>query len=598
MADVEGRAATFTTWNLTAAAARATRLLPMATPAERIRLVGQLVTAAAGRCVRLDDGAVRRIGEERFTTPAILNAEHDLLTIAAEPLPFGTPPAAMVDRLLDASPSLSRDQKEAAAAVLGSGRVVDTLVGPAGSGKTTTLRAVAAAWTELYGQPPIALAPSATAAHVLGDGLGVRAETTAKWLFETSRNQSGRQDARDLTVRAALSPAPGRAIAGQRLVEIEAEIQAWSLHRGQIVVLDEASLANTPTLAAVLHQAGDVGAKVVLVGDPAQKPAIGPGGGFGMLAHQHLTAQLTTLHRFTQPWEATATLRIRMGDPRAIDAYRIAGRISRGEPDALLDQAVAEAADDTTAGKVVLLQAADTRTVHKLNVRAHQIAVLAGRAARDGGTLLADGATATVGDRVVTRRNDRRVRTPDGFVRNGDLWDIVQTVPDGSLLVAPVSPGGDGFVVHLAADYVNQHMELGYATTTTRAQGATVDITRTLVTPAMAREDLYVAVSRGREHNQLYVPTSPLDPDCPPGTPAPRSAEEVLRAVLATNRIPATATETWAKYHPEEPVPLAVSRPQPERDPDARPQTPLTPSTTVPAQGPAGPVVEVSGTTR
>jgi len=122
--------------------------------------------------------------------------------------------------------------------------------------------------------------------------------------------------------------------------------------------------------------------------------------------------------------------------------------------------------------------------VRELTVRAHQIAVLAGRAARTGGVTLADEATATVGDRVVTRRNDRRVRTPDGFVRNGDLWDVVKTVPDGSLVVAPASPAGSaGFVVQLAPDYVREHVELGYATTTVRAQGATVDVTRTVVTP-------------------------------------------------------------------------------------------------------------------
>jgi len=217
VADVEGRVATFTTRNLTAAAARATRILPLASPEERIRLVGQLVTAAAGQCVRLDDGEARRIGEERFTTPAILAAEQELLTVATEPLPFGALPAARVDHLLDARPMLSEDQRAAAAAMLGSGRVVDTLVGPAGPGKTTTLRAVIEAWTELYGQPTIALAPSATAARVLGDALGVRAETTAKWLFEYGRNEQRDQEVRDLAVRAQLTPYPDRAAVERRL---------------------------------------------------------------------------------------------------------------------------------------------------------------------------------------------------------------------------------------------------------------------------------------------------------------------------------------------------------------------------------------------
>lgn len=201
--------------------------------------------------------------------------------------------------------------------MLGSGRLVDTVVGPAGSGKTTTLRALVDAWTELYGSPTIALAPSATAAHVLGDALGVRAETTAKWLFESSRNEQRDREVRDLAVRAPLTPYPGRATVERRLAEVGAEIDAWTLHRAQLVVLDEASLADTPTLAAILHQGAAAGAKVVLVGDPEQKPAIGPGGGFGMLAHQHITAGLTTLHRFAEPWEAGATLRVRMGETRA-----------------------------------------------------------------------------------------------------------------------------------------------------------------------------------------------------------------------------------------------------------------------------------------
>ena len=31
--------------------------------------------------------------------------------------------------------------------------------------------------------------------------------------------------------------------------------------------------------------------------------------------------------------------------------------------------------------------------------------------------------TAGVGDRIVTRRNHRRLTTAEGFVRNGALWD-------------------------------------------------------------------------------------------------------------------------------------------------------------------------------
>ena len=44
---------------------------------------------------------------------------------------------------------------------------------------------------------------------------------------------------------------------------------------------------------------------------------------------------------------------------------------------------------------------------------------------------------------------------------------------------------------------------LGYATTTHRAQGITVDRAHVLAAPGMARENLYVAMTRGRHDNHL-----------------------------------------------------------------------------------------------
>ena len=86
-----------------------------------------------------------------------------------------------------------------------------------------------------------------------------------------------------------------------------------------------------------------------------------------------------------------------------------------------------------------------------------------------------------VGDRVVTRRNNRRLAEPGhGHVRNGSLRTVVATTPDGSLTVSPA----DRHVIHgcepdptslvtLPAAYVTEHVDLGYATTAHRPQGLT-----------------------------------------------------------------------------------------------------------------------------
>lgn len=111
----------------------------------------------------------------------------------------------------------------------------------------------------------------------------------------------------------------------------------------------------------------------------------------------------------------------------------------------------------------------------------------------------------------------------------------------------------------LPAAYVAEHVELGYATSTARTQGMTVDETHTVAAPGMGREDLYVAMSRGREANRVYVVADECDDDCVPGAPAPAASyREVLDGILATSHAEPTATETWETYHPSTPAPLPV----------------------------------------
>ena len=62
--------------------------------------------------------------------------------------------------------------------------------------------------------------------------------------------------------------------------------------------------------------------------------------------------------------------------------------------------------------------------------------------------------------------------------------------------------------VTLPADYVGQHVTLGYASTSHAAQGRTVDTGHALVDVAMSRHELYPNLTRGRERNTAYVTTA------------------------------------------------------------------------------------------
>jgi conjugative relaxase-like TrwC/TraI family protein len=578
VAEVSTKRSVWTTWNLGAAALRASKLLRMASPTERRTLLDAVTAQAAESCVHLDDTrdpATRRVGEELFTSTELLAAEKVLID-AAETAgfpgrPVRGPRAFGIETHLGA---LASDQREAVEAIIGSSHLLDALIGPAGSGKTTTLAVLTGYWQQCVG-PVVGLAPSATAAHTLSRSLGIECETTAKWLHETTGDGAQARRVRFDDLEAATRTAPTlaeRRAANESRWALRFEQDTWRFASGQLVIVDEASLADTRTLAALVEQARGAGAKVLLVGDHLQRGSVDAGGAFAMLARRGPTAELTSLWRFAHPWEARASLELRRAHPAALDAYEAHGAFTAGPHEDMLDAALDAAAAARQAGHTAVLQAADNRTVRDLNARAHADGVLSATVTVDGVTLH-DGLTAGVGDRVVTRRNNRRLRTTDGFVRNGDLWDITAVLPDGSVRARAASNPDrpdDGATVRLPAAYVAANVELGYATSTARTQGMTVDETHTIAGPGMGREDLYVAMSRGRNLNRTYVVVDEPDPECLPGR-EPSSCREVLEQILATSHAEPTATETWETFHPGAPTPVPPGRAQ------GRPRGPATP---------------------
>ena len=176
---------------------------------------------------------------------------------------------------------LGADQAVAIEQVATSGRVCDVLVGPAGTGKSTAMAGLRAAWEAEHGLGSVkGLAPSAAAAANLAQELGVATENTAKWLSEADREASRRAEAgrlRDLATRMTPEQRPPLL---QKATQLEAEAERWRLKAGQLLVVDEASLAGTFALDRLVAQARVAGAKVLLVGDFAQQGSVGAGGAF------------------------------------------------------------------------------------------------------------------------------------------------------------------------------------------------------------------------------------------------------------------------------------------------------------------------------
>ncbi len=578
------RRSTWTPWNVLTEAARTTRGLRMATSNDRFTLVDQVAAAVLEASLSLDppelftvpedcrnpDGSsvFTRPGERRYSHPRILDAEQRLLeanlTADAPHVPehvavrIATTPQSSTRN--GRPVRLADDQVAAVIAVATSGRQLDVLVGPAGTGKTTTLRALRAAWETTHGRGSVlGLAPSATAAHELSSALAIDCENTAKWLFETTGSGGTQRAAvlEGLEQRQITTTNPNavRRI-GPARTSLEREQQRWTLRTGQLLIVDEASLAGTLALDDLRRQAIAAGAKLLLVGDHRQLTAVDAGGAFELLAERGSCSELRSLWRFRNRWEAGATRQLRHGDTDVIDDYELHDRIQAGPAESMLEAAYQGWQASEHGGRAAVLVAGDSHTVDALNTRAHDDRVGAGLVSDQGVALgkCGERGRVGVGDRIVTRRNNRRLGVPgQGHVRNGSLWTVTAISPDGALTVrsadrhlTPEGSHAPAAVVTLPAAYVGEHVDLGYATTAHRAQGLTVDDCHTMVAPGMSREALYVAMTRGRDSNMAYVATDAVDPACEqlPDVQTVRNARQILEQVMATSSSESSATQT------------------------------------------------------
>ena len=388
----------------------------------------------------------------KFTTAEVLRAEARLLDAGRDTsgpkVSHSAVAAACEGPLPGKAYALGADQVLAVEQVATSGRVVDLVVGAAGTGKSAALGALRTAWEAEHGPGSVkGLAPSASAAANLAGELGIATENTAKWLFEVGKEPCRTADAERLWALAGQLPADVCAWALERAAALGAEVERWRLRPGELLIVDEAGLASTLDLDRLATQARDAGAKLLLVGDWAQQGAVGPGGAFSMLVEDRGDSpELVEARRFQEAWERNASAGLRRGSPAAVDEYLSHGRVSAGDRDEVLVSCYEGWKSDVDAGKASLMIAQDNEMVGELNRLARAGRVASGEVAGQG-LVLADGTVAGVGDVVAARKNDRRLVVPGGgWVRDRDRFVVTATNDDGSMAVRPIDGEGEVLV--------------------------------------------------------------------------------------------------------------------------------------------------------
>jgi conjugative relaxase-like TrwC/TraI family protein len=276
--------------------------------AEVVKLTPTLDLDLPAELLRADGESVYEVHHSgRYATRSALNEEQYLLARCRSRTIRPLPDVQIEAHMAAASgPGLSADQAAAVRGVLASSGDVNVIVGPAGTGKTTTMGVVSAAW-QANGGTVVGLAVTQTAANELAQATGGKAENIAKLLYETRRID-----------RAAFPVHAAR----------------WGIGAGQLVIMDEAGLTDRAAMVAVARLCEQAGAKLVLVGDHEQLESPEACGAMRLIAQTAGTFELGQVHRFVHVWERDASLRLRAGDVGVLDEYAEHGRIYGGTPEA------------------------------------------------------------------------------------------------------------------------------------------------------------------------------------------------------------------------------------------------------------------------
>lgn len=372
---------------------------------------------------------------------------------------------------------LHPEQENACTALLG--LPLGILTGGAGVGKTTTTRALVAAWEAAGGRVELC-ALSGKAARRLGQST----HRLVKTIYRLIQDLRRRQD--DATIPM-----------------IDTDVSY--LDDRTLLVVDEASMVDLGQFTELLVDHLPLGCHVLLIGDPAQLPPIGPGLVFPILCQlRAFVAELTVVHRQTGTSGIPAISRsIREGtvpqfrpfDPQAPEGVSLLA-CDQQQMAREVHRVVAALGGHGTEGHDLLVLSPTNNgapcSVHQMNRGFQAARMQAERFGEDAVLPGAFGQQFVVGDPVVYTRNLYREGLCNGML--GRVVGLDLAARQLSVLF------DDGETREVGADQLAD-LQLAYALSCHKAQGSSA---RTVVVPiyrsrVLDRAWVYTAITRAEQ---------------------------------------------------------------------------------------------------
>lgn len=371
--------------------------------------------------------------------------------------------AKICSKVLAGVAQLSDEQRVAIERITAKERMA-SVVGRAGAGKTTMMKAAREVW-EAGGYHVVGAALAGKAAEGLEKEAGIASRTLASWQLSWSK--------------------------GEGLP-----------NRKTVFVIDEAGMVDSRQMSVFVETVAKAGGKLVLIGDAEQLQPIEAGAAFRSLTARTGYAELGTIYRQREQWMRDASMDLARGKVEdALKAYQSNGSlVSKPLLEETINEMIEDWAADYDPGRSMLMLAHRRADVAQLNELARSTLIDRGLLEEGHGFHTEEGERFfAAGDQIVFLKNDR-----DLNVKNGMLARVAEA-GEGRFVAEIGEPGSDQARRVEVDQKTYRHVNHGYATTIHKSQGATVDRVKILATRTLDRHLAYVALTRHRSDMKLYA---------------------------------------------------------------------------------------------
>jgi len=471
-------------------------------------------------------------GQIRYTSPTYKAMEEQAVNLvsrlAVAPFEQKDITNSIIAAHLTTHFSYLSDAQKAAVTGLTQEQSLAVLIGRAGAGKTTTLKAVSNIYKEA-GYKVMGASLSAMAADNLGKEAGIEAATLHRWIYQWERYQSAQE--KFLSFDSVMEEGMFKQLGWYQDLK---RFEGSALTNKTVMIVDEAGMVGTRLWNQLLVYAKNAGAKLIAVGDDHQFKAIEAGDFFRELKDQASASnalfELNTIYRQRSAWMQEASTKFaNLEIQEALQSYEHHGHVHQTTKNDLAQEIARTYVENLrhhpNTSRLVLaftnVQVQEINQAIRLELKREGILP-------QEDSISLNGQSFTVGDRIVFLENDKsRLTITDAngvvkkgeYIKNGTQGKIRDINPDGSIQVQ-VSENLYTSITCLSTstpkvaigqptseplrEYAYTAIAHGYAVTAHKAQGQTVDHVLVAAGKNMDAKGLYVAMTRHRDDVQLY----------------------------------------------------------------------------------------------